>query len=108
LDLVSHIGAVQYSFLPSLLAVFLDTGLANEAGKTLFDAVHARCSDLPPARRPKLVMFAKSLGTAGVEAPFVGGDASSSVANMAARIDGALIADLGHVYSTDYVRGWSA
>jgi uncharacterized membrane protein len=88
--------AVQYSFLPSLLAVFLDAGLANEAGKTLFDAVHARWSDLPPDRRPKLVMFAKSLGTAGVEAPFVGDDASSSVANMAARIDGALIAGPKH------------
>ncbi len=88
--------AVQYSFLPSLLGVFLDAGLANEAGKTLFDAVHARWSDLPPARRPKLVMFAKSLGTAGVEAPFVGDDASASVASMVARIDGALIVGPKH------------
>src|SRR5262249_38262263 len=32
--------AMQYSFLPSLLAVFLDAGLANEAGKLLFNAVH--------------------------------------------------------------------
>jgi uncharacterized membrane protein len=83
--------ALQYSFLPSVLAVFLDAGLANEAGTTLFNAVHARWSKLPPDRRPKLVLFGKSLGTAGVEAPFVGVDASSSVANIVARTDGALI-----------------
>ena len=83
--------AIQYSFLPSILAVFLDAGLANEAGITLFDAVHARWSKLPPDRRPKLLLFGKSLGSAGVEAPFVGADASSSVANMAARTDGALL-----------------
>src|SRR5262245_58381274 len=88
--------AMQYSFLPSLLAVFLDAGLANEAGTVLFDAVHARWSDLAPDRRPKLVLFGKSLGTAGVEAPFVGRDASSSVANMVARTDGALIVGAKH------------
>lgn len=88
--------ATQYSFLPSLLAIFLDAGLANEEGKALFDAVHARWAALPPNLRPKLVLFAKSLGTAGIEEPFVGPDASSSVANMAARIDGALIAGPKH------------
>ncbi|HEY1307674.1 MAG TPA: alpha/beta-hydrolase family protein [Vicinamibacterales bacterium] len=84
--------AIQYSFLPSLLAVFMDAGLANEAGITLFNAVRARWSKLPPDRRPKLVLFGKSLGAAGVEAPFVGVDAASSVANIVARTDGALIA----------------
>ena len=83
--------AIQYSFLPSLLAVFMDAGLANEAGITLFNAVHARWSTLPPNRRPKLVLFGKSLGTSGVEAPFVGADASSSVAHMSAQTDGALL-----------------
>jgi uncharacterized membrane protein len=88
--------AMQYSFLPSLLAVFLDAGLASEAGNLLFNAVHARWSDLPPDRRPRLVVFGKSLGTAGVEAPFVGADASSSVGNMVARTDGALIVGAKH------------
>ena len=88
--------AMQYSFLPSLFAVFLDAGLANEAGNLLFNAVHARWSHLPSDRRPKLVLFGKSLGTAGVEAPFVGGDASSSVANMVARTGGALIVGAKH------------
>jgi uncharacterized membrane protein len=70
----------------------MDAGLANEAGITLFNAVRARWSQLPPDRRPKLLLFGKSLGAAGVEAPFVGVNASSSVANMVARTDGALIA----------------
>jgi uncharacterized membrane protein len=83
--------AIQYSFLPSMLAVFVDAGLANEAGTTLFNAVRVRWSQLPPNRRPKLLLFGKSLGTVGVEAPFVDADASSSVANMRARMDGALI-----------------
>ncbi|KXU87530.1 hypothetical protein CI15_15430 [Paraburkholderia monticola] len=84
--------AIQYSFLPSRYAIFMDAGLANEAGITLFDAVRARWSQLPPQRRPKLVLFGKSLGAAGVEAPFVAAHASSSVANMVARTDGVLIA----------------
>jgi uncharacterized membrane protein len=84
--------AVQYSFLPSVVAVFMDAGLANETGIDLFTAVRERWSRLPPDRRPKLVLFAKSLGTGGVEAPFVGADASSSVSNMLAETDGALLA----------------
>lgn len=84
--------AIQYSFLPSLVAVFVDAGLANEAGTALFNAVHARWSELPPDRRPKLLLFGKSLGAAGVEAPFVGADAAASVACIVARTDGALIA----------------
>jgi uncharacterized membrane protein len=83
--------AIQYSLLPSALATFLDAGLANEAGVTLFRAVHARWSKLSPGRRPKLLLFGKSLGSAGVEAPFVGVDAASSLANLVARTDGALI-----------------
>lgn len=83
--------AIQYSFLPSLVAVFVDAGLADEAGNALFDAVRARWSQLPPDRRPKLLVFGKSLGVAGLEAPFVGADAASSVADIVARTDGALV-----------------
>lgn len=85
------IAAIQYSFLPSLLAVFMDDGLAEEAGIALFNAVHDHWSGLPIDERPVLLLFGKSLGTAGVEAPFAGLDASSSVANLVARTDGALI-----------------
>jgi uncharacterized membrane protein len=88
--------AIQYSFLPSLLAAFVDAGLANEAGTLLFNAVRARWSELPRDRQPKLVLFGKSLGTAGVEAPFVGVDAASSVSKMVTRTDGVLIAGATH------------
>jgi len=88
--------AIQYSFLPSQVSVLVDAGLAKEAGTTLFSAVRARWSELSPDRRPKLVLFGKSLGAAGVEAPFVGVDASSSVAGMVARTDGVLIAGAPH------------
>jgi uncharacterized membrane protein len=88
--------AIQYSFLPSQMSFFLDAGLAKEAGTALFNAVRARWSERPPDRRPKLVLFGKSLGAAGVEAPFVGVDASSSVASMVARTDGVLIAGAPH------------
>jgi uncharacterized membrane protein len=84
--------AIQYSFLPSVFAIFMDAGQANETGAALFDAVHARWSQLPPDRRPELVLFGKSLGTAGVEALFVGVDASTSVARMVAQTDGVLLA----------------
>jgi uncharacterized membrane protein len=89
--------AIQYSFLPSWLANFVDAGLANEAGTVLFEAVRERWSELPPDRRPKLFLFGKSLGTAGVEAPFVGRDAWSSVSNFVARTDGVLIAGAKHI-----------
>ena len=92
----SAIVAIQYSFLPSWLAAFVDAGLANDAGTALFNAVRARWSELPPDGRPKLLLFGKSLGTAGVEAPFVGVDAASSVSNMVTRTDGVLIAGAKH------------
>jgi uncharacterized membrane protein len=83
--------AIQYSFLPSVLANFMEARLANEAAIALFDAVRERWSTLPADRRPRLFLFGKSLGAAGVEAVFAGADAASSVANMVARTDGALI-----------------
>ncbi len=88
--------AAQYSFLPSLFAVFIKPGLAIEAGTQLINAVTARWSQLPPDRRPKLLLFAKSLGTGGLEAPFAAVDAASSIANLTARVDGALIVGAKH------------
>ena len=89
--------ALQYSFLPSVLSVFMDPGLAIKAGSALFNAVRAHWSQLPPDHRPKLLVFGKSLGTSGVEAPFAAVDASSSVGNLVARTDGALV--VGGKYS---------
>ena len=88
---------LQYSYLPSILSVFLDPGLAVEAGSALFNAVEARWAQLPADHRPKLLVFAKSLGTAGVETLFAGPDAASSIGNLVARTDGALIVGAKHI-----------
>ncbi|MCO1658490.1 alpha/beta-hydrolase family protein [Pseudonocardia sp. S2-4] len=88
---------IQYSYLPSLLSVFLDDGLAVEAGSALFNAVEAHWNQLPSDRRPRLLLFGKSLGTAGVEAIFAAVDARSSIGNLVARTDGALIVGAKHV-----------
>jgi uncharacterized membrane protein len=85
------IAAMQYSFLPSLFSVFIEPGRADEAAEDLFAAVQARWTQLPPDQRPMLVVFGKSLGAAGAEAPFAGADATASVANLVARTDGALV-----------------
>ena len=83
--------AVQYSFLPSLLAVLMEPNREVGTGSALFDAVHSHVLNLPADRRPRIVLFGKSLGTAGVEAPFVGNDAAESVAHFISDTDGALI-----------------
>lgn len=87
---------MQYSYLPSLLSVFLDAGLAVEAGSILLHTVAEHWSRLPAASRPKLLLFGKSLGTAGVEAPFAAIDATSSLGNLVARTDGALVVGTKH------------
>jgi uncharacterized membrane protein len=83
--------ATQYSFLPSFFSLIVDVGKATEAGAALFNAVHERWAQLPEADRPQLIVFGLSLGAWGAEAPFVGVDAASSVANFVARADGAVI-----------------
>ena len=85
------IAAMQYSFLPSFFAQLMAADKAIEAGRVLFDAVHERWSQIPEADRPRLVVFGASLGAGGAEAPFVGPDAAASIANVAARADGALL-----------------
>jgi len=88
--------AVQYSSLPSLISVFVDPGAEIETASALFAAVHRHWSNLPADRRPRLVLFGKSLGTAGVEALFAGPDASTSIGRIVARTDGILLVGAKH------------
>lgn len=83
--------AMQYSYLPSWISRFVDEGKATEAGALLFNAVHARWSELPDGDRPRLVVFGLSLGSYGAEAAFAGPDAATSVANMVSRTDGVVL-----------------
>ena len=81
----SALVAVQYSYLPSWVSVLTEDEAAD-AGKALFNAVYATWSTLPPATRPKLVVFGESLGSYATEAAFGG-----SLAELSARTDGALL-----------------
>jgi uncharacterized membrane protein len=87
----SAIVAMQYSVLPSFFSQVIDSSKSREAGRALFDAVHERWSKLPESERPRLVIFGASLGAGGAEAPFVGPDAATSIANLASRADAALL-----------------
>ncbi|QMU68639.1 alpha/beta-hydrolase family protein [Streptacidiphilus sp. P02-A3a] len=81
----SALVAVQYSYLPSWVSVLTEDEAAD-AGRALFDAVYAKWSTLPPADRPKLVVFGESLGSYATEQAFHG-----SLAELSARTDGALL-----------------
>ena len=64
--------AIQYSYLPSWISYLVDQSKAREAGRTLFDAVYGRWSQLPPGQRPRLFVAGESLGSFGGEAAFSG------------------------------------
>jgi len=83
--------AMQYSYLPSWISFLTDRDKAADAGAALFTAVHERWLELPEDERPQLVAFGLSLGSYGAEAAFASRDAASSVANLVARTDGALL-----------------
>ncbi|TKJ22201.1 alpha/beta hydrolase [Blastococcus sp. CCUG 61487] len=64
--------ATQYSYLPSWISFLVDRSRAEESGRTLFDAVHARLEQIPEERRPRLLVYGESLGSQGSEAAFDG------------------------------------
>lgn len=82
------IASMQYSFFPSWISFLVDGEQAQDAGQALYDAIHARWLEEPEATRPRLIVFGQSLGSFGAETPFVGDDATSSVASYRAGADG--------------------
>ncbi|MEJ2867938.1 alpha/beta-hydrolase family protein [Actinomycetospora sp. OC33-EN08] len=81
----SAIVATQYSYLPSWLSFLFDGPRAEEAGRLLIDAVHARIQAIPPGvPRPRMIVFGESLGSQGSEGAF------SSLADVRANTDGVL------------------
>jgi uncharacterized membrane protein len=81
----SAIVATQYSYLPSWLSFLFDGPRAEEAGRLLIDAVHARIQAIPPGQpRPREIVFGESLGSQGSEAAF------TSLADVRANTDGVL------------------
>lgn len=76
--------STQYSVLPSFLSFLVDGGNAQEAGRSLFEAVYARWREQPADDRPALVVFGESLGAYGGDAAF------ADLADLSRRTSGAL------------------
>lgn len=60
------IAALQYAYTPSFVSALGAPELTVEASTALFEAVHARWSQLPEDGRPKLVVYGLSLGSQGL------------------------------------------
>jgi uncharacterized membrane protein len=78
------IAAIQYSYLPSWISFLFGTEDARIAGKTLFEAVYERWSQLPESERPRLIVYGLSLGSYGMQGAFSGAQ------DMTTRTQGAL------------------
>lgn len=78
------VATIQYSYLPSWISFLVDAERASDAGRELFDAVHARWADLPEDDRPQLISYGLSLGSFAAQAPF------GSLGDVTTRVDGAL------------------
>ncbi|MHA7283242.1 alpha/beta-hydrolase family protein [Arthrobacter sp. TMS2-4] len=62
--------AMQYSFQPSWVSFLFSPDLAADSSEALFDAVHSRWQELPPAQRPQLAVYGLSLGAQGMQGSF--------------------------------------
>ncbi|MGC1214960.1 MAG: alpha/beta hydrolase [Micromonospora sp.] len=63
----SAVASMQYSYLPSVLSLAIDRLRVDAAAEALVGAVVRRWLALPPASRPRLVLYGESLGARGVE-----------------------------------------
>lgn len=75
---------MQYSYLPSWMALLVGRERAAQDAGFLFDALLVELKELPPDQRPKVYVFGESLGAFSAESAF------SSVENIPATTDGAL------------------
>jgi uncharacterized membrane protein len=76
--------STQYSYLPSWISFLVDRPRADDEGRALFDAVHARVQQMPEESRPKVLVYGISLGSTGSQAAFEG------IADLRERTDGVL------------------
>jgi uncharacterized membrane protein len=60
----------QYSFLPSWISFLGDRDKSMESGRMMINAIHDRWLQLPPGRRPKLVLYGESLGSMAGQGAF--------------------------------------
>lgn len=76
--------AMQYGHLPSWVTAAGNQERAQQGSQALFGAVTRRLAEEPPGSRPKLLVYAESLGSFGSESNFSGLD------DARARTDGVL------------------
>lgn len=60
----------QYSYLPSWISFLGDRQKSLDSGRLMINAVHERWQQLPPERRPKLVLYGESLGSMAGQGAF--------------------------------------
>ncbi len=66
----SAIVGSQYSYLPSWISFLGDQQKSMESGRMMIDAVHDRWAQLPPDRRPRLLLYGESLGSMAGQGAF--------------------------------------
>lgn len=76
--------SMQYSYQPSWVSFLFHQDLPRESGRALYAAVRAEWLTLPPATRPKLLVYGLSLGASGMQAAFTDG------ADLTRSVDGAV------------------
>ncbi|HET6532214.1 MAG TPA: alpha/beta-hydrolase family protein [Actinoplanes sp.] len=77
--------SMQYSYLPSWISFLVDRSKVAGSARALIGAVHQRWASLPPASRPKLLLFGESLGSYGTESAY------PDAAGLTAGADGVLL-----------------
>ena len=60
----------QYSYLPSWISFLGDRKKSLESGRLMINAIHDRWMQLPPDRRPKLMLYGESLGSMAGQGAF--------------------------------------
>lgn len=77
--------AMQFSYLPSWVSFLTDRQRAAEAATALIGAVRQRVAQLPPQRRPTVLVYGESLGAYAVEHSW------GSVPELMSGVDAALL-----------------
>jgi uncharacterized membrane protein len=80
----SAVAGMQYSYLPSPVALLSDRRTPARAGRALLTKVEAELARRPAGTRPRLLLGGESLGAFGGQAAF------RDPADMLARVDGAV------------------
>jgi uncharacterized membrane protein len=81
---------LQYSYLPSWISFLVDGEVATEASQAMNIAIRDALLAMPEEERPRLALFAQSLGSLGSERAVVQEDLDASLEILTTLPDGAL------------------